>query len=100
MWPLILHSSDVLEVLVQSPRPNSTDEMATSSTSSVLNAINAEASEVSPSAPSSSNQTVPLQTLQWEMFWKQHIAPWEMQFPALLQIQSSPNFPLESNPRE
>lgn len=58
MWPFILHSSDVLEVLVQSPRPNSTDEMATSSTSSVLNAINAVASEVSLSALSSSNQTV------------------------------------------
>jgi hypothetical protein len=58
MWPFILHSNDVLEVLVQSPRPNSTDEMATSSTSSVLNATNAVASEVSPSGPSSSNQTV------------------------------------------
>jgi hypothetical protein len=58
MWPFILHSSAVLEVIVQSPCPNSTDEMATSSTSSVLNAINAVASEVSPSAPSSSNQTV------------------------------------------
>jgi hypothetical protein len=34
------------------------------------------------------------------MFWKQHTAPWEMQFPALLQIQSSPDFPLEPNPRE
>ncbi len=45
----------MLEVLVQSPRPNSTDEMATSSTSSFLNAINAVASEVSLSAPSSSN---------------------------------------------
>jgi hypothetical protein len=98
MWPFILHSNDVLEVLVQSPRPNSTDEMATSSTSSVLNAINAVASEVSLSAPSSSNQTVA--NFAVGDFWKEHIAPWEMQFPALLQIQSSPDFSLESNPRK
>ncbi len=99
MWPFILHSSDVLEVLVQSPRPNSTDEMATSSTSSVLNAINAAAHLKRLYLPPA-QAIKPLQTLQWVMFWKQHIAPWEMQFPALLQMQSSPDFPLESNPRE